>query len=291
MAGRIRTIKPEVLEDEIANGLTDASWRLWVSLWVLADDHGNVRLGDRYVAASVWQDTSRDVAAPRDELVRAGLVTPYAVNGQRYGHIVGWEKHQRVDNAGKPRVPGPEQDDGTGDQVVGARFAANLGESPQSSGTLGGLPLARRARAQSSRGTTDHRPPTTTADQRTPASGELVAEGKGKKRPGSAAGTRIASDWRPTGPTLDAFSGEGVDAAACVAEFVDYWTSVPGPKGLKADWEAAFRNWVRRLQRDGRAPAIPPARLRPVPPAPEDTLDAGQERKPVELPVLQVRRA
>jgi hypothetical protein len=29
-------------------------------------------------------------------------------------------------------------------------------------------------------------------------------------------------------------------------EFRDYWISVPGSKGVKLDWLATWRNWIRR---------------------------------------------
>src|SRR5262245_7420959 len=112
MAGRIRSIKPEVLDDENACALSDSSWRLWVSMWVLADDFGNCRAAERYLAAQVWQDTSRRLAANLRELLRDRLVL-YESGGQVYAHINGWEKHQRVDNAGHPRVPGPSEDAST----------------------------------------------------------------------------------------------------------------------------------------------------------------------------------
>ena len=54
MAGRIRSIKPELLEDEKAAALSDAAWRLFVSSWLLADDYGCFRAGPRYLAALVW---------------------------------------------------------------------------------------------------------------------------------------------------------------------------------------------------------------------------------------------
>lgn len=31
-----------------------------------------------------------------------------------------------------------------------------------------------------------------------------------------------------------------------VAEFIDYWAAQPGQKGVKVDWDATFRNWLRR---------------------------------------------
>lgn len=207
MAGRIRSIKPEVLDDELAAGLSDAAWRLWVSSWVLADDYGNVRAGSKYLAANVWQDTSRDVEAAVQELIDKGRWERYAVKGQRYVHIHAWDKHQRVDNAGKARVPTQVEDDGTWDQGVTPILAENLRSSPkvaESSAkapvglqngvaspaveevrelgadlaeTRGGSPLARRARAQSGgeTPTSDLRSPTT--DHRPAPGGASVDDG------------------------------------------------------------------------------------------------------------------
>lgn len=37
--------------------------------------------------------------------------------------------------------------------------------------------------------------------------------------------------------------------------FVDYWRATPGAKGLKLDWLATWRNWMRRAEKDAaRAP-------------------------------------
>jgi hypothetical protein len=34
------------------------------------------------------------------------------------------------------------------------------------------------------------------------------------------------------------------------ATFVDYWIAQPGQKGVKSDWEATWRNWMRRKEGD-----------------------------------------
>lgn len=275
MSGRIRSIKPEVLEDEVASALSDAAWRLWVSSWVLADDHGNLRLGERYLAANVWQDTGRDVATPLFELLAVGLIEHYSAQGQRYGHIKGWKRHQRVDNAGNPRVPTPEEDDGTWNQELRERLSTVRGKLPRNSASVGGLPLARQARAQSGGETTtpitdpDHRSPTGTVEP--PPQAEPAVRGRTSKQ--DSKGTRIASDWKPTTETLEAFRQTGVDAAACVAEFVDYWVALPGVRGRKLDWEATFRNRVRQLVEDGRAPAWRESRATPVTPARRELSD------------------
>ncbi len=123
-AGRIRSIKPEVLDDEALAGVTDAAWRLLIGARALADDYGNVRAGARYLAASIWQDTGRTDEIPEllEELASAGLrergeglILVYTVKGEPYFHIVGWDREgphsQRMDNAGSPRVPGLDQVD------------------------------------------------------------------------------------------------------------------------------------------------------------------------------------
>ncbi len=111
MAGRIRTIKPEILDDEIAAGLSDAAWRVYVSIWLEADDYGNLagnkkRLHARFFWAG---GGTRDMDAIFREL--APLVQEYSVRGQSYVHVGGWHKHQKVDKPGKPHVPGPDQAD------------------------------------------------------------------------------------------------------------------------------------------------------------------------------------
>jgi hypothetical protein len=34
--------------------------------------------------------------------------------------------------------------------------------------------------------------------------------------------------------------------AVVAAEFLDYWIAQPGQRGVKTDWPATWRNWVRR---------------------------------------------
>lgn len=149
MAGRIRSIKPELLDDEAAVSLSDEAWRLWVSTWLLADDHGNLRAGDRYLASLVWQDSGRAprVSALLRELQQANRMVVYENGGDRYAHVRNWEKHQRIDNAGKPRVPAPDHEDST-------VWGASRRESPRVAASLGDSPLDQRPP------TNDLRPPT-----------------------------------------------------------------------------------------------------------------------------------
>lgn len=64
-------------------------------------------------------------------------------------------------------------------------------------------------------------------------------------------GTRLQADWIPDEASIaDAFRiqpGWSREKVLDVAEsFRDYWVSLSGSRGIKADWHATWRNWVRR---------------------------------------------
>jgi hypothetical protein len=114
VSGRIRTVKPEWLEDE---GLLRAGAHarvLSVALLLLADDYGNGRFIPEVMAAQVFpfEESSRVFREAFAALSGMEFVTSYEVRGQGYFHIRNWKAHQRVDKPGKPRVPGPEQANG-----------------------------------------------------------------------------------------------------------------------------------------------------------------------------------
>jgi hypothetical protein len=82
--GRIRSLKPEILEDERTASLSHSAWRLFVSLILLADDYGNLRGSTKLLDGTVFwavdpDDSVSDLVA---ELAAARLVTAYQVNGQ-----------------------------------------------------------------------------------------------------------------------------------------------------------------------------------------------------------------
>ena len=109
MSGRIRTIKPELLEDEKTAGLSDGAFRLFVGMILLADDYGNLSAHEKRLSAAIfWHSReSRECSRELRECLASGLVSLYEVNGQTFAHLNGWTRHQRVDKPGKPRVPKP----------------------------------------------------------------------------------------------------------------------------------------------------------------------------------------
>jgi hypothetical protein len=118
MAGRIRTIKPEMLEDARTAELSDGAFRLFIGMLLLSDDHGRLRADVRYLTGQVFwgapegSTTAReDVARARRELVDASIINVYAVRGQEYAHIRTFQKHQRIDKPSGPKCPGPDEAD------------------------------------------------------------------------------------------------------------------------------------------------------------------------------------
>lgn len=111
MAGRIRTIKPETLSDSKAARLSDRAWRLWVSMWTLADDAGLAPADVDYLSAQVfWGTKDKSAHEARVELVNAGFISLYEISGEVYAKINGWKKHQKIDKPSGARFPIPPDD-------------------------------------------------------------------------------------------------------------------------------------------------------------------------------------
>jgi hypothetical protein len=65
----------------------------------------------------------------------------------------------------------------------------------------------------------------------------------------AARGSRLPEGWDPEQTGMAFAEQQGLRngrAAAELAKFRDHWAAQPGQKGVKADWQAAWRNWVRR---------------------------------------------
>ena len=108
---RIRSIKPELLQDEKTASLKNDTWRLFVSMIVMADDYGNLHASPKRLLADAFWAQRRGAMVERmlAELVDVGLVVLYDVGGQQFAHLTGWAKHQKISHPGRPSCPGPEQ--------------------------------------------------------------------------------------------------------------------------------------------------------------------------------------
>jgi len=106
---RIRSIKPEWLDDERLLAAGSDARVLSVALILLADDHGNGRGSDVFLASRVFPGDPDAPGKIRESLakLRGWFASQYVADGQTYFTIHKWNKHQRVDKPGKNRVPPP----------------------------------------------------------------------------------------------------------------------------------------------------------------------------------------
>jgi uncharacterized protein YdaU (DUF1376 family) len=63
-------------------------------------------------------------------------------------------------------------------------------------------------------------------------------------------GSRLAQDWvllKPWGEWAQ-LERPDLDVRKVADQFKDYWIAQPGQKGVKLDWEATWRNWIRNTK-------------------------------------------
>ena len=77
---------------------------------------------------------------------------------------------------------------------------------------------------------------------------ERESETKTEKSRTATRGSRLPANWVPNKELAEWSKSErpDLDLRKVLEEFRDYWTSVAGSKGVKLDWDATWRNWVRK---------------------------------------------
>lgn len=273
---RIRTVKPEWLEDELLAASSDAARTLSVGLILSADDYGNGRASIATLAASVWRfelerddgaraaETLAKASGAFRELVDMRFVGCWTEAGQRYYTIRNWTRHQRVDKPGKPLVPSPPRELFEDEKVGEKENSREPRESVASDSrdSREGLPpdrdldhdLEGRGPVSGARGEVAGKP----------AAPLTLTPPAGADTPKKARRwTRVPEDWKPKPEHLGiglplGIAGQIFDTE--VAKFRDYEFAKP-----RSDADAAFRNWLREA----------PNRLRTA-------ISARQSRGPVQ---------
>ncbi len=226
---RIRSVKPEWLEDELALASLEARV-LSVGLILMADDYGNGRAHPTLLASRVFPANPRETLANAlEELRRLRYVTLYEVEGQQYFSIRNWSKHQRVDKPGKAIIPGPPSDD-TKRKPGKRKVPLLLDKNPEN------FPEC----------------PENPTEETANVTGILAPDWKGEERKGEreAAGAatrptkrwkRIPADWVPRPEDGEQHALRGVDLKLEEEKIRD-WEF----KDWRTDAHATWRTWLRR---------------------------------------------
>lgn len=165
-----------------------------------------------------------------EALVRAGLWTPTDVGYQ----FKDWEHYQP--DKGQVEDRKASNRDRQKRYREGKRHAVSNGVTDSVTNGVSNAPPSRPDPSVVPKGTTQ------TGSLRSPAAAKR--------------GTRLPDDWQPSNDLVDQMRQEcpGVDLHAEHRVYADYWAAQPGQKGVKADWDATWRNWIRKaVAGSGRA--------------------------------------
>lgn len=104
---RIRSLKPQVWQDERVGQISRDARLLFVGLITLADDEGRFRTLPSVVCGHIFprdRDAARKLQKWLCELESAGLVQLY---GGEYGWLPKWSSHQRISHPSPSVLPAP----------------------------------------------------------------------------------------------------------------------------------------------------------------------------------------
>ena len=89
---------------------------------------------------------------------------------------------------------------------------------------------------------------------------EIEPAGKQKPAKRNDRGSRLEDGWMPSQKVIDQMRQEcpHVNLEYEHRKFTDYWLSVPASRGRKSNWDATWRNWIRRASESRTGGNTPP---------------------------------
>jgi hypothetical protein len=230
---RIRTIKPDFFRHEClyeAERETGLPLRVaYAGLWTVADREGRFRWRPRELKLDVLPYDDLDFSRVLDALATRGFVVSYEVDGQRYGVVPSFTKHQVVNNRERPSaLPAPNEN---------------------SDLTREGTREPRVNDASATRPSPSH----------SPSSSDSQGESEGEA-------TELPDNWKPDKEPIAFATQQGLtelDIRRATQRFTN-WARENSVK--RKDWLGAWHDWVmgdaQKLDRRPAAPTKPLFRVR-----------------------------
>lgn len=247
---RIRSIKPEFWRSPDTAQLSYFARLLFVGLWNYVDDSGVGDYDEALIRSDLFprdpvDEVSVRIHAALVELYRSDQVTVYQdqKTGRQYLKIVNWH-HQVINRPTKSKKPQPTSEDMVLiDLSVNAHMYL-IEDSPLEQGNKGTREQGTEGAGERGSAEGGHPP---AVPGTAPAKAGASKQNRGK---------RIPEGWMPSDSAIETIRGEFPDVtseqlAAEHRKFHDYWLAQPGAKGVKVDWEATWRNWMRRAGEQG----------------------------------------
>jgi len=95
---RIRTIKPDFFTSEDIVSLTPHARLLYIATWLEADREGRLQWRPKTMKMRYLPGDDCDIDSLSDELIDAGLIVTYSVDGVSFAEIPTFTRHQVVNN-------------------------------------------------------------------------------------------------------------------------------------------------------------------------------------------------
>lgn len=238
---RSRNIKPGFFSNDTLAELPALTRLLFIGLWTICDREGRLEDRPRKIKAEALPYDDHDVDAALTALHQSGFILRYVSGGVRCIQVVNWAKHQNPHmKEAESSIPAPDEHQTSTVQAPDEQQPKpeRAGLIPDSLNLIPDSGFPSRAEA-----------PQAIAKPEKPAPPENSA----------ARGTRLPLDWSlPAKWESEAMAIQptwGAQRCQQVADvFRDYWVAKPGQSGVKTDWLATWRNWVRKESADQRAP-------------------------------------
>jgi hypothetical protein len=260
---RARNIKPGFFKNEDLAEIGPLAMLLFEGLWCLADREGRLEDRPRRIKAETFPYFDVDVDALLNALQERRFVLRYEAAGERYIQVVNFTKHQTPHIKEAPStIPAPDEHQTStvlAPPDTGYRIPDSL--IPDSGLSDCGV------------------------------QGDSGADAPPK--PKTKRATAMTDDWMPTEIDLAWAKGDGFPMSQVIGEtekFRDHFKATGKPM---KDWDAAWKNWMRRSREFGPARASPNGSngLKPEERRPAIPLFEGVERKQMSPEKLaQVRR-
>ncbi|MDU4679062.1 MAG: hypothetical protein E6Y21_00745 [Cutibacterium avidum] len=267
---RIRSMKPEYWSSPDVSHMSLATRLVFPGLWSLADDEGRFLADARWIRSQIFpmdehvgedsviihgglSEDSVSIHGVLTELSNGGQITLYRAGRDHrlYGQVVNWA-HQRINRPTRSRIPPLTSDDEIETDPFSESSVSPHGALTEDSLQEQGNKGTREQGNGGSRrcGGDDSSTDLALVDDTAPA--DAVASPTPKTKRGS----RLPDGWQPERSDANLAAEASFDAAWLgdqLNRFRDYWTAVTGAKGTKLDWDATWRNWIRRSG-DERSP-------------------------------------
>lgn len=213
---------------------------------------------------------SASISDGLERLRRGGQITIYQVgNSRRYCQVVNFVEYQKIDKRSKERIPSPTRDDVVLLDAWGRPLDSDPAQYSAGSASFRALERERerekeptsslRSSVGGPGGGADSEHPLVPAPVDDAAAVAPAAPPARRDDTKPAKGSRLPDSWTPsrTEANLRAEDKTGGGPSWLTDQlerFRDYWTAQAGTKGVKRDWDATWRNWIRRSATDFQPP-------------------------------------